>query len=269
MEKINRDEFDVSEPSGLKSFKRFFDTLLEYNKEEGHNDYYDIHIKQEESYIIVEWVRVPYNHDWGGEFKYLDSYQYVMEEVRFPDDHYEMLEPSEIEGRLKEWHREHPEWVETYYGTWTNLEENRRSNIEYHLKEWLEKEEDEKDSTFKIIEGKDWLNDTITQILDKVGIDVVRRTNYLVIGNNLLTNCTKDRTLKIAKEFKCDYEVTPHVLKVGVLKTSFTYQDPWMKEEEDLDVTIHIYYSQDCENNMLYLTDSHCVIAKEIFKGEN
>ena len=49
-----------------------------------------------------------------------------MKELIFPDNHIEMVFPSETEGRLNDWLKENPQWVKTTYGTWTNQEENKK-----------------------------------------------------------------------------------------------------------------------------------------------
>jgi hypothetical protein len=132
---MNHQSFDINTPNGRKHFQKLLDTLLDYNADEDERYYNDIHIYQEESLMIIEWDNVPYSHEWGGRFQYIGEDDVVMKEVRFPDGHYENLFPEDVENTLKEWHKEHPEWVMTSYGIWTNEEENRE------WKELLEKDQ--------------------------------------------------------------------------------------------------------------------------------
>lgn len=109
--------------------------LLDYNQK-NNNGYYDIHITSDGFCTIVEWVDIIYDfQSEESKFVLLKSDECVMKELSFPDNHYEMVYPEEAEERLSEWHKEHPEWVKTPYGTWTNEEENRR------LKEKLQTED--------------------------------------------------------------------------------------------------------------------------------
>lgn len=95
--------------------------------------YNDIHIKPDDcGAFVIEWVNVPWSHDWGGRFEYLDDDQYSMTEYCFPDRHYELLrDKEEYDERLKEFLKENPGWEMTDYGTWVNTIENEK---------WLEQE---------------------------------------------------------------------------------------------------------------------------------
>ena len=95
----------------------------------------DIHTYIEESGVIVEWVQVPYDHTYGGQFKYVDEDQYIMTEYRFPDNHYEYLnDVDEYKERLNDWLEENPGWELTSYGTWTNIIENEKFEETLNLK---------------------------------------------------------------------------------------------------------------------------------------
>lgn len=114
--------------------KDLLDYLLEYNNK-NKTGYYDIHITSDGYCSIVEWVDILY--DLQGEeskFVLLKPDECVMKELSFPDNHCEMVYPEEADERLSEWHKEHPEWVKTSYGTWINEEENKR------IKEELDKQ---------------------------------------------------------------------------------------------------------------------------------
>ena len=94
--------------------------LLDYNtSNEDEFHYNDIHIYQEEDLIIVEWVQVPYEHDYGGSFEFVDEGQVVMIEFTFPDGTcgYEFSE-GEKEKRIEYWLKEHPTWKQDNFGRW-------------------------------------------------------------------------------------------------------------------------------------------------------
>ena len=123
---MNRMAFDTQTENGRKHFQKQLDALLDYNNDPNEKYYNDIHIYQEESLIIVEWDNVPYSHEWGGQFRYIEEDDVVMKEVHFPDDHYEFLFPEEVDETLKKWHEDHPEWVQNQWGIWINEEENKK-----------------------------------------------------------------------------------------------------------------------------------------------
>ena len=91
------------------------------------DSYFDIHITSDGYCTIVEWVDVSYNFP-GEEDKFvlLKGDEYIMKEIRYPDNTYDLVYPEEVEEKLSEWHKQHPEWVKTSYGTWTNEEENKK-----------------------------------------------------------------------------------------------------------------------------------------------
>jgi len=127
---MNKQSFNINTPNGRKHFQKLLDTLLDYNSDKDENYYNDIHIYQEESFIVIEWEHVPYSHEWGGQFKYVDYDEYIMKEVNFPDNHYEFVFPEDVNNRLKEWHEEHPEWVMNEFGMWTKKEPETRLKIQ-------------------------------------------------------------------------------------------------------------------------------------------
>ncbi len=102
--------------------------LLDHNKK-NETQYYDIHITSDGYCTIIEWTDVDYNQKFGpeGEFKYVPADGYVMIEKIFPDNHTELCYNEEdYQERLDEFLKEHPEWVKTSYGTWTNQKENEK-----------------------------------------------------------------------------------------------------------------------------------------------
>ena len=100
--------------------------LLGFNaKSEDH--YCDVHVTSDGYCTIVEWAVVPCDGSYGGKFEYVDEDQYVTNEVRFPDGHYEYV-PSKEEGdeMVAEWVKANPGWRKNQNGVWTNDEENER-----------------------------------------------------------------------------------------------------------------------------------------------
>lgn len=121
----NTQVFDMEDKDGLKRAMTFIWMLLQ-----DRNDLYynDIHIREEERYLILDWTQVYFDTEReSGSFQFVDYDQYVMKEIYFPDGHYEYVtSPEEEEEKRSEWQKENPEWTKNKYGTWVNEEENRR-----------------------------------------------------------------------------------------------------------------------------------------------
>jgi len=254
---MNRQSFDTTTPNGRKHFQKLLDTLLDYNADGEEDHFNDIHIYQEESLIVVEWDNVPYNHEWGGSFKYIDYDEVVMKEVTFPDGHYEYLFSEEVEEKLQEWHKEHPEWVKTDYGTWTNMEENRRCNIDWNIDKWCERVEEPNDSTFKQVTlTKSFLETFVNEpnnirgLITFVPDDVLYRTGYIVISPSL------------AKHF-FGYPKEGRIHKLGDVDLTFDYK--WLGNKiEQVTRTFKVYTLLDWpgkDSEMLFLTDTNYLIC--------
>ena len=122
---MNRQSFDFASENGRKHFQKLLDALLDYNNDSTNNDFNDIHIKQcDFNYVVLEWEKISYPKDCISGFCFLEEGEYIYKEVYFPDGHYEEVPKGQEEEVLKTWHQEHPEWVLTSYGTWTNTKEN-------------------------------------------------------------------------------------------------------------------------------------------------
>lgn len=123
--KYNCDSFTPEEVK--KGFHlNLLNTLLKYNMES--EDYYnDIHITTDGYCLIIEWDKIPYSHEYGGSFKYVDESEVVMLEKIFPDNHIELCYNEEdYQERLAEFLKENPGWVKTEYGTWRNEVETKK-----------------------------------------------------------------------------------------------------------------------------------------------
>lgn len=121
---MNTQYFDAEQiVSG--EFTKFLRVLMD--EAYGDGKYYnDIHIHPEDcGAFVVEWEQINWERHYDyGQFRFVDVDEVIYKEVYFPDNHTEYLPPEEVEERLKEWHKENPEWVKTSYGTWTNTKEN-------------------------------------------------------------------------------------------------------------------------------------------------
>lgn len=143
MARVNSQYFDKEqiEAGELK-------TLLDYLMTEayGKGQYYnDIHIKPADlGAFIVEWVQVPWSHEFGGHFEYLEEDEQIFKEIHLPDNTYQYILADEDENEfLDEWLKDNPGWVKNDYGMWTNELENEK------FREELEKEKEENTKSSK------------------------------------------------------------------------------------------------------------------------
>lgn len=101
-----------------KHANKFIKFLLDYNQDSDNEDYFEIHIYQEDTGIIIEFDKVPFSRDWGGRFEYVDEDQLVVTELIFPDNSTELVPKGSEDIRLDEWLKENPGWVKNEYGVW-------------------------------------------------------------------------------------------------------------------------------------------------------
>lgn len=105
---------------------KLINTLLEIN--EGKENFYNQILLDTDGYcLIVYWVEVSYEYS-DASFKFVDDDEVVAKELQFPDGHYELEYKECAEERIKEWHKEHPEYVKNEYGIWTEVETNNLYN---------------------------------------------------------------------------------------------------------------------------------------------
>lgn len=127
---MNSIVFDSTKPSEIKHFNAQLKVLIDYNMDSENVYFNDIHIKQEEDLIILEWERTSYSEGDGGKWVFVEEDEAVMKEVYFPDNHCEYLFPEEVNERFDEWLKEQAKageiWEKTPYGTWRNKTENER-----------------------------------------------------------------------------------------------------------------------------------------------
>lgn len=97
--------------------------LLEHNRKNDER-YYEFIVTTDGYCTIIEWVERKYNPEWPEErFLYANEDQLIAEEVEFPDNHFELMEPRFKEEALKEWLEENPGWEKDEYGRWNKKEE--------------------------------------------------------------------------------------------------------------------------------------------------
>ncbi len=109
----------------LEEAMKFIQVLHE-NSENDSTHYNDIHTYIEEHAYIVEWVQIPHDHAYGGQFKFVDEDQDVMNYRSFPDDHAEwFLSEADYQDALEEWLKENPGWKQNQWGHWYNVEEQK------------------------------------------------------------------------------------------------------------------------------------------------
>ena len=105
--------------------------LLDTNRK-SERFYYDIHIMTDGCCDIVQWVSVPYDEPYNGEFVYKEEDDVIMKEVWFPDNHCEYLFPDEVEDRLKEWNKIKDAKPEDFKFTDEELEESLKNISDYY-----------------------------------------------------------------------------------------------------------------------------------------
>ena len=111
------------------AFKDFVDTLVSHGLKEDATYYNDIHIRQEEGALIVEWVQVYFDFEGEtGRFEFVNDDQQVITEVILPDNSIEYAySNTNVEAEKKqifdEWLKEHPTWKQNWMGRWYDAAE--------------------------------------------------------------------------------------------------------------------------------------------------
>ena len=114
-------------PEEAEQARKLIEFLVDENINNNSKHYNDIHITTDGYCTIIEWDRVPYDHEFGITFQPVDSDEIVAKEVRFPDDHYEYLSAEQEEEAIKYWLEDNPGWEKDKYGHWYNIEENEKA----------------------------------------------------------------------------------------------------------------------------------------------
>lgn len=107
---------EMIEEGQLTSFLR---ELLEQSYGKG-GYYNDIHVLPADlGAFVVEWVQLPWDHDYGGSFQYVDDDQVVMREYEMPDGTYQYFETEDEQAEaLKDFLGSHPTYRQDQYGRW-------------------------------------------------------------------------------------------------------------------------------------------------------
>ena len=104
--------------------KELLDFLIEQNTKFEHS-YNEIHICSDGVCQIVEWDKVPYSHEYGGTFQYVDEDHLVVKEFNMPDGCYEWAVDDDMEKEIiDDYLKEHPEYYKDVFGRWRNKEED-------------------------------------------------------------------------------------------------------------------------------------------------
>ena len=114
----------------------FVNMLCKLSYGEG-STYNDIRIRPTDcGGFAVEWAEVPWDHQYGGSFEYVDEDQVVVKEYVFPDNHTELCyNDDDFVCRLNDFLKENPGWEKTAYGTWTNTIANEKFSSLYEKDE--------------------------------------------------------------------------------------------------------------------------------------
>ena len=114
MENYNEMAFDCE--TERKLFDDLLNFLLDYNKKNDHY-YNDIHIKQEENLILIQWNDVSYSGDFGPEakFEFVRGDQIVMDEICLPDNTVSYVKPYDKYDFLNEWIEENKDFNKEDY----------------------------------------------------------------------------------------------------------------------------------------------------------
>lgn len=92
--------------------------------------------------FVVEWVQLPWDGKWGGQFGYVDEDELIMRECILPDNTIiYCVDEEDYKERLDEWLKENPSYYRTPYGTWGNRDDDAE------LQKMLEAERKAKEET--------------------------------------------------------------------------------------------------------------------------
>lgn len=109
----------------LNEATEFIKHLHQLSLSDSDDLYNDIHTYTEEHAVIVEWEQIPYEHEYGGTFQYVDEDEEVMLYRTFPDNHGEYFhDEGEFNEALTEWLRENPGYVKNSWGRWVREKED-------------------------------------------------------------------------------------------------------------------------------------------------
>lgn len=100
-------------------FNSFLKELMDQSYDDG--EYYnDIHIIPADcNAFTIEWIQLPWSHDYGGSFEYVDDDQVVLREYEMPDGTYQYFETEDDKlEAVKDFLDLHPTYKQDQYGRW-------------------------------------------------------------------------------------------------------------------------------------------------------
>ena len=97
-------------PEESKAAAELLNTLMRFNTLSKEH-YNDIHVTTDGYCTIIEWVCVPYSHEWGGKFDYIDEEHYPLYAYEMPSGITEYFaNEHEYELALIEFLRKNPDY---------------------------------------------------------------------------------------------------------------------------------------------------------------
>ena len=72
----------------------------------------------------MEWTQVPFDHTYGGQFRFVDEGDVVMTEMMFPDNSVEYIFPGDEDKAMKAWLEDNPGWTKDCYGRFVKTNDN-------------------------------------------------------------------------------------------------------------------------------------------------
>ena len=116
----NRQYFDKKDEEQVKQFYDFLNFLMTSNNIK----YNDLHIYQDDSDYVIEWVQNNWIDSYGSNayWRLLSCEDEIFTEIYLPNRTYQWIPKGTEDEFLKEWLEENPGWIKTDYGTWYNDE---------------------------------------------------------------------------------------------------------------------------------------------------
>ena len=230
--------------------------------------YNDIHITTDGYCTMVEWSSVPYSHEYGGTFQFVDEDHSVMYQGQFPDNHYEYyFSKKDYEEELKDWLKKHPDWVKTEYGTWTDMEENRYYFLDRYNENTFREHLDTHNFVVVYYNSED-SEEILPEVIDKFNHKqnfVIQRADFILIGNRDVAKAFIDgNTYDKYNEYN-SYECTlnnkeeidyKEFKKIGYATVLYPSQFDGLKIKK-----LPIYYSPYIGDDILFYTNTRYLIG--------